>query len=430
MAYESPEKFKSTQLMLGNLKTFTGSSKSAETYLSGLKRFMALTHTEDLDVLIDKIKGGEADPDDIYEEFHELLAAAGYAPKSRMVWLAALSKLFSRNKVPLKQSHRLNNRPIHATVLPDRATMIKILNHADVRQRAAILILLSSGLRIGELVTLKLGDVDMSRKNPMIRLRAENTKGRKPRVTFMSYQAKGELEAFLNKRRELGHDLGPNAPVISTWTGTPMNLDNIYHSLKAVFRLVVTKDTVGKMPWLSVHPHVFRHYFKSKLYNNGVPAPLVDMMAGHARYMPMYNHADEVELAAAYDKGVEALIITEGQAQSIDVKEAKYEMAMAMLKDAGFTMRDLQKRMGLKEGGFDEGLGGGVSLKRSTNMLGDAKEFAVQTAFEMIGEKIRGVTVRKCIVREDTPEGGRDKVIPESEIGDYLDQGFHFIALI
>jgi integrase len=82
----------------------------------------------------------------------------------------------------------------------------------------------SCGLRIGTLLSLKVGDVDFNYPD-MARLKVERKKGRKFRskrgrnagrffVTFITPEAKNALQQYLKEREAYGEQLTPESPFI------------------------------------------------------------------------------------------------------------------------------------------------------------------------------------------------------------------------
>jgi len=59
----------------------------------------------------------------------------------------------------------------------------------------------SSGLRMGELIQLRLSDVNLDEDPALVRARGIKAKGKKPRVTFMSGEAERALQLYLEQRR-------------------------------------------------------------------------------------------------------------------------------------------------------------------------------------------------------------------------------------
>jgi len=74
---------------------------------------------------------------------------------------------------------------------------IAMRKHA-ARNRAMLLLTHMSGLRVGEVAALRIGDVfgDNGLARDEIRLRAEQTKGRHPRTVFLGEKIRKELNAY------------------------------------------------------------------------------------------------------------------------------------------------------------------------------------------------------------------------------------------
>jgi integrase len=71
------------------------------------------------------------------------------------------------------------------------------LQNADVKWRALVLFLVSSGVRIGDTVSLKDSHVELSANPPIVRVRREYTKEGDNFTTFISKEAKLALQEWL-----------------------------------------------------------------------------------------------------------------------------------------------------------------------------------------------------------------------------------------
>lgn len=75
--------------------------------------------------------------------------------------------------------------------------ILRVLRNTPPRLQTVILVLASSGMRIGELVQLKLSDIDLLTTPTTIKLRAQITKTRQSRETFISSEATKALKDYL-----------------------------------------------------------------------------------------------------------------------------------------------------------------------------------------------------------------------------------------
>ncbi len=71
--------------------------------------------------------------------------------------------------------------------------------HTDSRGKALVTMLASSGMRVGEFLTLRVKDIDLSKNPATVRLRAEVTKDRQARYCFISDEAVTFLKDFLQR---------------------------------------------------------------------------------------------------------------------------------------------------------------------------------------------------------------------------------------
>jgi site-specific recombinase XerD len=301
------ENFESVKKMLGELGLLTRSENTKKTYLKGLAKFVNYKQIQNLDSFIEEVKQKQ-NQNEIVKDFAVYLAGKNLAPKSVAAWISSLKKFFAANnlKVDIDIPIRIFN--IHEDVLPNKEDLKKILMDVDLRMKVIITMLASSGMRVGELHNLKLTDIDLSKEVPTVRIKGIGAKERKSRITFISKEAKKFLEEYLNQRKSLGEELNENSPIIAREDGKPMSYQNIQYLLEGVFRKYSKK--VGKR--YTLHAHCLRKWFKTQLISAGVPAPIVDRLTGHARYLAQeYELYTEEQLKEWYLKGMPAITILE-----------------------------------------------------------------------------------------------------------------------
>jgi len=82
------------------------------------------------------------------------------------------------------------------------AILCSILKTADIRTRAAVLVMASSGLRINELLSLNISDVDLESIPVKVTVRAKNAKNAHQRYSFLTPEAVKALKEWLFIREE------------------------------------------------------------------------------------------------------------------------------------------------------------------------------------------------------------------------------------
>ncbi|MEK7946238.1 tyrosine-type recombinase/integrase [Pigmentiphaga sp. YJ18] len=119
--------------------------------------------------------------------------------------------------------------------------------------RLAIVLLYTAGLRRGELIRLTLGDVQTRPGALWIR----ESKFHKSRWVPLSASAQGELQTYLEARRQAGCDLTPGASLLCARRSRGYTGRSIYQALKRHLRDADIRDEHGKSPRI----HDFRHSF-------------------------------------------------------------------------------------------------------------------------------------------------------------------------
>lgn len=296
--------YNSVNKMLGELKLLTRSSNTEKTYLKGLNSFIETMKIENLDILIDELKNSKKDPDEVYKEYVLKLANREVAPKTVGAWASSVKKLFAANGIDLKRNVSIKIYNMHEDVLPAKDDLKKILSECGVRTKTIILLLSSSGLRVGELRELKLSDVDMISNPVKITIKGATAKERKSRITFISKEAKDSLNSYLEKRKGKGENITPDSSLITTSGGVKMSYQNLQFILNNAFKKVSKKE--GKR--YKLHAHSLRKWFKTQMISAGVPGPIVDRLVGHSRYLASeYELYTEEQLKDWYMKGMENL---------------------------------------------------------------------------------------------------------------------------
>ncbi|MBU5536995.1 MAG: site-specific integrase [Candidatus Aenigmatarchaeota archaeon] len=296
--------FKSAQKMLGELKLLTRSENTEKTYLKGLGYFVKTMNINNLDEFIENIKTKTLNPDEIYKNFVISLANKNLAPKTVGAWSAALRKFLLSNGIELKNTPQIKIYNVHEDTLPSKEDLKKILSRCSLRTKAIILLLASSGLRVGELRNLKLSDVDLNSEPGIIKVKGLTAKERKSRITFLSNEAKQFLRSYLEHRKNNGHQLTEESFLFATHDGNQMSYQNLQFILNNIFKKISKKE--GKR--YKLHAHSLRKFFKTQLISAGVPGPIVDRLAGHTRYLAReYELYTEDQLKEWFIKGMKNL---------------------------------------------------------------------------------------------------------------------------
>lgn len=160
-----------------------------------------------------------------------------------------------------------------------------------LRDKAILELLYSSGLRLAEIQSLRIKDVDFNRQ--LLRITG---KGNKTRVVPFGSKAKDSLMEWLKVYPLWNGDFVPDANVFITQKGNPLGARQIENRVKfQAQRAGVNVD---------LHPHLLRHCFASHMLSNSGDLRAVQEMLGHSNLSTtqIYTHIDFDRLAQIYDR--------------------------------------------------------------------------------------------------------------------------------
>ncbi len=160
-----------------------------------------------------------------------------------------------------------------------------------IRDKAILELLFSTGLRVSELASLKVEDVNLKQDEFTV-----VGKGQKHRVVFLSDRAKKAVRTYLDKRRDTSpfmfvrHDRAKAAQT-EAQPLTPRSVQRIVD--RYAREAGITKR---------VTPHTLRHTYATDLLRNGADIRAVQSLLGHASITTtqVYTHVTDKELKRVY----------------------------------------------------------------------------------------------------------------------------------
>ena len=258
--------------------TVTGYASDVRKYFDGLRG--------------DGIAPADAGPDDI-ARFLEALVQAGVTKRSQARAISSVKALYRF----LDAEGRLGENPCDKISVPkinpymptvlSVEEVLSILDAVDLsqpqghRNRAILEVLYSCGLRVSELVNLKISDLFLDEQ--FIRVFG---KGSKQRLVPIGEPAIRAITLY----REI-RDAGPVQKAAEdilflNRNGGKMTREMIFH--------IVRDTTAAAGVRKNVSPHTFRHSFATHLVENGADLRVVQQMLGHESILTteIYTHID------------------------------------------------------------------------------------------------------------------------------------------
>jgi integrase/recombinase XerC len=159
-----------------------------------------------------------------------------------------------------------------------------------LRDQAILELLYATGIRVSELATLSIQDINFEAKT--IRVQG---KGKRERQVFFGQTATQTLTAYLEERRHKA-TLRDDTPLFLNHRGNRLSVRGLH--------LIVKKHSqrTGISP--NTSPHTLRHAFATHLLDNGADLRSIQELLGHQRLSTtqQYTHVSTAHLMSVYDK--------------------------------------------------------------------------------------------------------------------------------
>ena len=176
---------------------------------------------------------------------------------------------------------------------PDRSTWF------GRRDRVLLLTMAQTGLRVSELISLRIADVELG-TGPHLRCMG---KGRKERATPLRKDSQNALKTWLAQTGATSSD-----PLFATIRGAPLSRDAVERIVRKHAATAALNSSTFRLK--RVTPHVLRHTAAMQLLQSGVDRTIIALWLGHesVETTQVYIHAD-IELkekAMALTKPIDA----------------------------------------------------------------------------------------------------------------------------
>jgi integrase/recombinase XerD len=167
-------------------------------------------------------------------------------------------------KQPTRFVHTLTESQVEALLdAPDVSTPL------GLRERTMLEVMYASGLRVSELVALRL--VELSLNDGVLRITG---KGSKTRLVPFGEQARLWLERYMKQARGVILNGQVDDALFVTGRGGPMT--------RQMFWTIIKKHAAKAELRAPLSPHTLRHAFATHLLNHGADLRVVQLLLGHA----------------------------------------------------------------------------------------------------------------------------------------------------
>lgn len=154
----------------------------------------------------------------------------------------------------------------------------------DARNRLIVYLLLDSGIRLSELVNIKVNDIDFNDRSIKV-----FGKGSKERYVFFTSKTLEKMKEWIIFRNELA--ICDN--LLINYKGEKL-------SPRSVERII---KKIGEVNDLDLHPHMLRHTFATDLLNKGADIRMIQELLGHENLdtTQIYTHISDAHIKEVYE---------------------------------------------------------------------------------------------------------------------------------
>ena len=244
-------------------KTLTYYSKTIETMLNGVGKLPQQITTDDLRKYLTDYQTQRRSSKVTIDNIRRILS-------SFFSWLEDEDFIV---KSPVRRIHKVKTAKIIKETYTDEALELMRDHCSTVRDLAIIDLLASSGMRVGELVTLNQEDINFNERECVVL-----GKGNKERLVYFDARTKIHLQNYLASRTDTNPAL--------------------FVSLKAPYERLMIGGVETRMRELGqrlnipkVHPHKFRRTLATSAIDKGMPIEQVQQLLGHQKIDTTMHYA-------------------------------------------------------------------------------------------------------------------------------------------
>ena len=206
-------------------------------------------------------------------------------------WLEAEDRIV---KSPVRRIHKIKTpREKKEPFSEEETERLRKGCSGNKRDEAIMELLLSSGIRVGELVTLDKADIDLGGRTGKVR-----GKGSKERAIYFNVRTRMLLKSYLDARDD-------DSPALfvsrRSYVGRGGHTRVSINAVETMVRRAGEDAGVAR-----AHPHRFRRTFATRALDKGMPIELVQVLLGHTKIDTtlMYAIVQQHNVRAAHEKYV------------------------------------------------------------------------------------------------------------------------------
>jgi site-specific recombinase XerD len=252
------------------------------------------------------------------DEFVNFQVNMGYKPSTVNRRLAAVASFYRflleegrQVACPVLSRRHYLKEPQHLPRPVNERDLQKFFNAIhDARDKAMCMLMLTGGLRIGEVSALKMMDIYLGEDPSRMIIRG---KGSRERTVYLSSEAERDLKLWLEKRPKTRCEY-----VFVTYDHKKISTTSINNCV----------SHIRKRSGVNLTAHMLRHTFADRLLSAGMPITSIQKLMGHrfVETTQIYAVANDKQVEADFYKSSEKLNGWKLLMQAMQVMSLEYDM--------------------------------------------------------------------------------------------------------
>jgi len=281
--------------------------------------FIQVQYKQDFEQFLGSLKQSDSDPIGILDEYFTFLASGDkpLASNSIRSYLTIakdfLNYLGCRIYIEdIKQRFRIPKaRHVYEEGLT-KETINRILRFANPKLATSILMLCSSGMRISELLQLRIQDINFEKNPTTILVKAETTKTRETRITCISSEATNALQDYIKRYKITNHlfikdNHKSEEDYIKNVVVTRQSFERMLRHVRNNIPELNKKNENGRN---AIHFHALRAWFKTQV-TDAHQSDFAEALMGHKSLKLVYYRQNVKARAKTYLDVEHALTIAD-----------------------------------------------------------------------------------------------------------------------
>ena len=317
--------------------------------------FIELQYKQDFQQFLDFLKLPDTDPVSILDEYSTYLAGREKPLANNTIrFYVTVAKDFLNYlgcrifTEDIKQRFRLPKvQHVYEEGLT-KETINRILRFANPKLATSILMLCSSGMRISELLQLRLQDIGFEKNPTTILVRDDTTKTRETRITCISSEATNALQDYIKKYKITNHIFlrdyhKSDEDYIKNLLVTRQSFERMLQHVRSNIPELNKKNENGRN---AIHFHALRAWFKTQV-TDAHQSDFAEALMGHKSLKLVYYRQNEKSRAKTYLDVEHSLTIAETEKidQNFTLIQKENHELRGIVDNLSRQLQNLEKRI-------------------------------------------------------------------------------------